>query len=154
MNPNLTIINDTVLPEVLMTKIVSCNSQIVGFLDNYRSEFDNWFSNVLNCKIKSRASWVNYIRFVPGMLNGYEWHNEKGIGGAANSMDGAYAGIIWISGTEDCGGNLSVLIDDTVEEVKFKLNTSIVMPATMFHRVHHYHGSDTRISLNFTFDLA
>lgn len=133
---------------------MSCNSQIVSLLDNYRSEFDDWFSNVLDFKIKSKGSWVNYISFTSGMLNGYGWHNEKGIGGAANAMNGAYAGIIWITGTEDCGGNLSVLINDTVEEVKFKLNTSIVMPATMFHRVHHYYGSETRISLNFTFDLV
>ena len=154
MNSELSVIKNLVLPDFLLEKIPTNKSQVLNFLNNCRDEFDGWFSNVVNSKITSKDSWINYTTHKPGILNGYEWHNEKGIGGAANPTNGAYAGIVWISGDENQGGNLSVLINDNVEEVVFKLNTAIIMPSTMFHRVNHYYGSDTRVSLNFTFDIV
>ena len=154
MYNNLTIIKDVELPESMIKDILSSDSQVIEFLKKHRRDFNLWFSDILKREVDSKDSWVNYVSFTTGILNGYEWHNEKGTGGAALAKRGEYAGIIWIAGSEECGGSLSVLVNDTVEEIKFRPETAIVMPATMFHRVDHYYGSDTRISLNFTFDLV
>ena len=105
---------------------------------------------ILGYSIVSYEAWVNYTMFT-GVINGYEWHNEQGIGGAGSTMTGNLAGIIWLSGDENSGGNLSVLENDEVVEIKFKPNTLILIDSSTFHRVEHYYGLSTRISLNFTF---
>jgi hypothetical protein len=140
------------IPLLLKNEILSNTKQLTDYLEDKRLIFDPWFSEVLGQSIVSYDAWVNYITF-DGTMNGYEWHNEQGVGGAGTNMTGAWAGIIWLAGNENSGGNLSILENDEVLEIKFKPNTAVVIASSTFHRVEHYYGSSSRISLNFTFDI-
>jgi hypothetical protein len=145
------LIENIFVPYLIEKEILSNSKQLTEFLEDKRSIFDPWLSKILGYSIVSYDAWVNYTSF-NGDINGYEWHNEQGIGGAATDMTGELAGIIWLSGDENSGGNLSVLENDEVVEIKFKPNTLILIDSSTFHRVEHYYGLSTRISLNFTFN--
>lgn len=151
---NLTLIENVEIPETIKREILSKNSQIIRILDGHNLMFDQWFSNIFGKNVITESSWVNYVRYDPGIYNGYGWHNEKGQGGSGSSMSGDWVGIIWISGEENHGGNLMILDSDEIQEIKFKPNTAIVIPSTMLHKVEHYYGVSDRISLNFTFDIV
>jgi hypothetical protein len=145
------LIENISVPHLIEKEILANSEQLTKFLENKRSIFDPWLSKILGYSIVSYEAWVNYTMFT-GVINGYEWHNEQGIGGAGSTMTGNLAGIIWLSGDENSGGNLSVLENDEVVEIKFKPNTLIVIDSSTFHRVEHYYGISKRISLNFTFN--
>jgi hypothetical protein len=144
------LIENISVPYLIEKEILANTEQLTNYLANKRSIFDPWLSKILGYSIVSYEAWVNYTMFT-GVINGYEWHNEQGIGGAGSTMTGNLAGIIWLSGDENSGGNLSVLENDEVVEIKFKPNTLILIDSSTFHRVEHYYGLSTRISLNFTF---
>jgi hypothetical protein len=144
------LIENIFVPHLIEKEILANSEQLTEFLEDKRSIFDPWLSKILGYLIVSYDAWVNYTSF-NGDINGYEWHNEQGIGGAATAMTGECAGIIWLSGDENSGGNLSVLENDEVVEIKFKPYTLILIDSSTFHRVEHYYGLSTRISLNFTF---
>jgi hypothetical protein len=145
------LIENISVPYLIEKEILANTEQLTNYLANKRSIFDPWLSKILGYSIVSYEAWVNYTMFT-GVINGYEWHNEQGIGGAGSTMTGNLAGIIWLSGDENSGGNLSVLENDEVVEIKFKPNTLIVIDSSTFHRVEHYYGISKRISLNFTFN--
>jgi hypothetical protein len=145
------LIENVFIPAVIEKEILANTEQLTNYLADKRSIFDPWLSKILGYSIVSYEAWVNYTMFT-GVINGYEWHNEQGIGGAGSTMTGNLAGIIWLSGDENSGGNLSVLENDEVAEIKFKPNTLIVIDSSTFHRVEHYYGISKRISLNFTFN--
>lgn len=146
------LIENISIPNIIKKEILSNDKQLTEFLEDKRSIFDPWLSQILGQSIVSYDAWVNYTSFNEG-INGYEWHNEQGIGGAATVMTGQWAGIIWLSGDENTGGNLSVLENNQILEIKFKPNILIIISADTFHRVEHYFGPSKRISLNFTFDI-
>jgi hypothetical protein len=147
------VLENITIPFALEKEIVSNTdtTQLTNYLADKRSIFDPWLSKILGYSIVTYDAWVNYIAF-DGIINEYEWHNEQGIGGAGSTMTGDLAGIIWLSGNENAGGNLSVIENDEVLEIKFKLNTLIIIDSSTFHRVEHYYGNSKRISLNFTFN--
>jgi hypothetical protein len=146
------ILENITIPDIIKNEISSNNKQLTAYLDDKRSIFDPWISQLLGKSVVSYDSWVNYTTF-DGNTNGYEWHNEQGIGGASTTMKGAWAGIIWLAGDENLGGNLSILENDEILEIKFKPNTAVIIYSSTFHRVEHYYGKSSRISLNFTFDI-
>jgi len=154
MNDELIILKNVEIPMFIVEPILNNRSQkqIRNFLEDYRAEFDSWFSNLIGQTIKTNDSWVNYTVYEQGKKNCFPWHNEQGIGGSGLKMHGLKACIIWISGDKDCGGELSVLHNDQLHQIEFEPDTVLIFPIDTFHQVEFYQGSSTRISLNFTFE--
>ena len=143
------------IPKFVVDPIIANESflQIVDFLQCCRKNFDAWFSELIHKKIVTDDhNWVNYTVYKQNVVNNFPWHNELGVGGSKQIMLGSGAGIIWISGDVDAGGELDILHDDQIQQFQFEPGTVFVFPIDTFHRVEAYHGNRPRISLNFTFE--
>ena len=152
---DLIILRQTEIPIFVVDPIMAndSNRQIVDFLECCREDFESWFSKLIHKNIVTDDhSWVNYTVYQQDVINGYHWHNELGVGEALNAMTGTGAGIIWISGDVDAGGELDILHNNQIQQFPFEPNTVFVFPIDTFHRVEFYHGHRPRISLNFTFE--
>jgi hypothetical protein len=149
----LNVLRNIKIPKFITDEVWVNDQQILEFLNNKQLEFDEWFGTLINSKIQSTDSWLNYTFYKQGVGNEFGWHNEDGVGGSGEVMQGEYSSIIWIAGDTNCGGELSVISQDGLKTIFFEPGTVIVMPKTTFHKVEHYTGSVPRISLNFTFKL-
>lgn len=150
---NLTILRNINIPKTIIEDSQKHTHQIVDYLTDKNSIFDLWFGNLINQKIVTRDSWINYTHTDIKKNNKFDWHNEKGVGGSNTVMDGEYSGIIWISGDVNCGGSLGVMVDNNINTIEFLPNTALIFNADVLHRVNSYTGKLPRVSLNFTFDI-
>jgi predicted 2-oxoglutarate/Fe(II)-dependent dioxygenase YbiX len=68
-------------------------------------------------------------------------------------MPGTHAGILWISGDKDCGGDLGVMdTDGEITKITFEKGKLIIFPIDYLHKVEHYDGTQPRVSINITYE--
>jgi predicted 2-oxoglutarate/Fe(II)-dependent dioxygenase YbiX len=65
-------------------------------------------------------------------------------------MSGTHAGILWIDGSVNQGGELQILANDNVKTVNFEPGKLIVFESDTMHKVLHYNGTSPRTSINVT----
>lgn len=141
-----TFVKDIIFKEISSGPIIQ--RTIVSILEIYKlnKEFKIWFSSICPTVSEIEANWINITVGNSTLDNTFPWHDDR-------HNVGKFLGILWVSGSENCGGDLSVINDSAeVISVPFKPNTLILMPTHWIHRVEHYWGKDLRVSLNFTYD--
>jgi len=118
-------------------------------LENDMDTFTQLIEETVGYKVNITNNWFNRTTFT-GVGNGFDWHNEKGIGGNHVEMSGTHAGILWIDGSVNQGGELQILANDTVKTVNFEPGKLIVFESDTMHKVLHYNGTSPRTSINVT----
>ena len=111
--------------------------------------FTHLLEETVEYKVNITNNWFNRTIFT-GISNGFDWHNEKGIGGNNNVMPGTHAAIFWIDGSIDQGGELQVLAEDDVKTIEFEPGKLIVFESDTMHKVLQYNGTRPRTSINVT----
>ena len=95
-------------------------------------------------------NWLNITTYA-GTENHFNWHNEKGIG-EGKFHPGEYAGILWISGEMDKGGDLQYIDEGgMLHQIPFEPNQLITIKGDTLHRVMSYYSDVPRVALNYTF---
>ena len=94
-------------------------------LENDMDTFTQLIEETVGYKVNITNNWFNRTTFT-GVGNGFDWHNEKGIGGNHVEMSGTHAGILWIDGSVNQGGELQILANDNVKTVNFEAGKLIV----------------------------
>ena len=126
---------------------------IKDFSDEFKSNLNIFLEDQLEKKIKVSEGWMNYIKRTR-TSNGFDWHNESGVGGIHNEDDDQFVCIIWLHGDTGCGGEFKFIHDETNEitVVPFSPPGFMVISKNTLHAVNHYSGANYRISLNLNFE--
>jgi hypothetical protein len=121
--------------------------------DQFKLDLNKFLEEQLKKQIKVSEGWINYIKHT-GTTNGFDWHNESGVGGIHNEVDDQFVCIIWLHGDTGCGGEFKFIHDETNEitVVPFSPPGFMVISKNTLHAVDHYSGSNYRISLNLNFE--
>jgi hypothetical protein len=126
---------------------------VSGILDGCEEQYASLLKQTTGLNIQILSSWSNKTIF-NNEENTFPWHDHTGEGdkSAAQKQQGNYSGILWIAGDENCGGDLNVMIDNDIKSIPFQVGKFITLANDVFHKVTHYYGSTTRISLMISYE--
>ena len=122
-------------------------------LNGIEHQFTSIIKEDTGLNISVKNSWCNHTKFEQ-IGNAFPWHDHTGQGfkEAANEQEGTYSGILWLAGNEDSGGSLEVMINNDITSINFLPGKFITIKNNIFHKVSHYYGNTTRISLIVAFE--
>lgn len=122
------------------------------FSKEFVSQIEEYISIVLMQDIEISGGWMNATKYV-GIENYFNWHNENGVGENKKTIfKGHYAGILWLRGEKNKGGDLKIIDDSNqIRSIPFNPPGLILLKKDSLHSVENYFSTERRISFNFDF---